>query len=221
MQIERVQKIKYLGVIIDYRLQFKEHGEYIISKISRGVNYLSRCAPYLSKWSRLAVFNTIVFPHFTFCSTILYLLNKGEIERLQKLQNRAMRVILSCSRYTSVRSMLQQLCWLPVKKYLSWSVLLFIYKVKSGQAPAYLVSKVTYVDQVHRYETRQQNDFFVVSRGTKSAENSIFNRGLKMFNALPRDVKDCGTVSVFKRRLRAHFLTGLYRDEGVHCADCT
>lgn len=213
-QIERVKTMKYLGVIVDCRLQFKEHWEYIVSKISRGVNYLSRCAPYLSKWSRLAVFNTIIFPHFTFCSTILYLLNQGEIDRLQKLQNRAMRIILSCSRYTPIRSMLQQLCWLPVKEYLSFSALIFIYKVKSGRSPAYLVSKLTYIDQVHGYGTRQQNDFFVVSRGTKSAENSVFNKGLKMYNALPREVKNCETLGEFKAKLKAQFLSSLYRDGG-------
>lgn len=204
--IQRVQKFKYLGVIVDDKLLFGEHCNYIVSKISFGVNYLSRCSYFLSFWSRLVVYNTIVLPHFNFCATIMYLFKQNEVARLQKLQNRAMRIILSCSRYTPINSMLRVMQWLPVVQFVRYSALVFIFKIKIGCAPEYLVSKIVYNKEVHNYNTRGRNDFFITPKSKKCTMNSIFHNGFNEFNNLPEEIKTCTSVLSFKKKLKIHLL---------------
>ncbi|KAJ8938790.1 hypothetical protein NQ318_010318 [Aromia moschata] len=57
-QIELVKKIKYLGLIIDNNLTFKEH--LII-------------ANSLSIMTCITVYKSIIQPHFDYCATILYM----------------------------------------------------------------------------------------------------------------------------------------------------
>ncbi|KAJ8951287.1 hypothetical protein NQ318_008190, partial [Aromia moschata] len=84
-QIELVKKIKYLGLIIDNNLTFKEH---------------LTIANSLSIMTCITVYKSIIQPHFDYCATILYMLDKNSISALQKLQNRGMRIILRCNKYT-------------------------------------------------------------------------------------------------------------------------
>ena len=205
--LDSVTKIKYLGVIIDNKMSFKEHCNLTISKISYGINHLGRCSHSLSKWSKLVVFNTLVLPHFTYCATILYMLQQNEINRLQKMQNRAMRIILTCDKYTAIKSMLRQLQWLPVQEFFRYNVLVFIFKMRIGDAPSYLRNKLTVNNQVHDHDTRQQQNFYIPRRSKKLAANSVFFRGLDDFNKLPNDIKNSSSLENFKRNLKLFLLS--------------
>lgn len=57
IDIELVEKIKYLGVIVDSKLNSSEHIEYLCKKISKKLGFLYRISSYLSKWTRLTVYN--------------------------------------------------------------------------------------------------------------------------------------------------------------------
>jgi hypothetical protein len=51
---------------------------------------------YFFKYKCLLIYKSIILPHFDFCASVLYLMDKTKIV-LQKLQNRGMRIILFCS----------------------------------------------------------------------------------------------------------------------------
>lgn len=85
---------------------------------------------------------TTVLPHFTCCATILYLFCKKDVKRLQKLQNRGMKLLLCCSRYTRTQKMLDNLGWITISEFIERHVLIFIYKVKNGLLSQSLKTKL-------------------------------------------------------------------------------
>ncbi|RWS09986.1 RNA-directed DNA polymerase from mobile element jockey-like protein, partial [Dinothrombium tinctorium] len=97
--VETVKSFKYLGVMFDEHLSFKYHVEYITKKIGQRVNFLQRIGKNLSKWTKLLIYNTIILPHFDYCSSITWHQNKCDIQQLQIYQNKAMRCILNCNKY--------------------------------------------------------------------------------------------------------------------------
>lgn len=106
--------MKYLGFIIDNRLRMK-HVDYISKKSAKKIGFLARISKNLDFMSRIRVYKTIVAPHFEYCS-MLYMCNESKFQRLQKLQNRAMRIIIGCNRRTRVKDMLNALCWMSIKQ---------------------------------------------------------------------------------------------------------
>jgi hypothetical protein len=79
------------------------------------------------------------------------------IKELQIIQNRCMRIILKCDRYTSVQYMLNILQLMDVKTRIIYNTLVTIYKIKNKLMPNYLLSKVTYNSNLHRYSLRNNN----------------------------------------------------------------
>lgn len=204
--IERVDKFKYLGVIIDRELKFKDHANSLIKTIAFKINYLRRCSRCLTMWSKHVIYNTLILPHFNYCSTILYLLNQNEIQRLQKMQNRAMRIILCCSRTERTQVMLERLRWLPIKKYLLLNALIFIFKIVKGLVPQYLQNSLSYGRDIHEYFTRSKDNIRLPKVSKSCSHNSIFVRGMREYNELPIDIKDSPNLMIFKRKLRHFFL---------------
>lgn len=205
-KIEQVEECKYLGVMIDNSLTFSKHATYITGKIAKKVNVISRLRNHLSRWSKLLVYKTIVLPHLNYCATVLYLLNNTEIGNIQRKQNRAMRAILKCDRFTSIKEMLKETQLLSVKQTLFFNSMVVVYQIKNGLLAKCLLDGLVYVGDVHGYGTRARGNFYVRTMNTSFGQNSLFHRGLIEFDQLPMDVKNCQTVKMFKSRCRKYCL---------------
>ena len=112
--VKRVKHTKTLGIIVDEQLQWKDQIESIITKVSKGIGMLRRMKKYTPKSVIENVYTAIVQPHFDYCSLVwnncsLYLQDK-----LQKMQNRASRVITGKSYHTRINDMLNILHWQPL-----------------------------------------------------------------------------------------------------------
>ena len=198
--IERVNEIKYLGVILDERLHFNAHLNYVVKKAGKKFGILCRIAPCLTLISKITIYKAIIAPHFEYCTTILFLLNHEQMYELQKIQNKCMRIILRCQRETPIQLMLDTLGWLSIKQRVYLKTMLFIRKISNGNVPGYLLDEVNRVGDTHNYNTRGRSDFRVPLYRRTSSTNSLFHKGFRIFNEMPREIKYCQIESQFKRK---------------------
>jgi hypothetical protein len=87
------KKTKFLGVIIDENLLFKNHILYVKGKISRSLGILYKCRKYFDSDTLLMLYNSFVYPHFTYCLAVWGNTCKSYLTPLISLQNRAIRLI--------------------------------------------------------------------------------------------------------------------------------
>ena len=67
--ITRVSETKFLGVIIDDKLNWKAHISYISGKISRAIGVIIK-ARNLGKEALLSLYYTLIFPCSTYCNQV-------------------------------------------------------------------------------------------------------------------------------------------------------
>ena len=107
--IERVSEMKYLGIMIDENLNFKEQIKNVVNKVSKKVYFLGRMKRKLDRDTKCMLYKTLIVPHIDYSSSILFLCNSCEIDQLQRIQNVALRHILLKDRYESINNMLSEL----------------------------------------------------------------------------------------------------------------
>ena len=93
MRLTRVKETKSLGVIIDENLNWGPHIKAITKKVSKGLGALRRIRNLVPKDTLNTVYQSIVQPHFEYCSPVWDTFGKVLRDSLQRLQNRAARVI--------------------------------------------------------------------------------------------------------------------------------
>ena len=206
-EIERVETMKYLGIIIDDRLRFKDHCDYMLKKIGKKTSFLNRIGSSISAYTRCTVYKTIIAPHFEYCATLLIDMGETQLSKLQKAQNRAMRVILQCNKYTKVEHMLQTLQFMSIRQRLHYNVCTFIFKVVNNMLPEQLKDQLELVGSKNERQTRQTGEIIIRFRRTRSAQKSMFYEGVKIYNALPAKIKRCEKLEMFKRMLKEHILS--------------
>lgn len=199
--IERVDQMKYLGVIIDEKLSFGEHMNHLEKKIAQKIGFMYRTCKHISQHHKILVYRSIIEPHFIYCPTILLLTNDTLINKLQIQQNKAMRLILKCSYRTSKSIMLPMLNWLSIKQLICYYTLKFIHYITQGMLPNYLSDRMRYNHEIHSYGTRSSRNLRLPKVRTEFAKKTLEYVGYKMYNELPTEIKDCENIVKFKEKL--------------------
>ena len=91
--IKRVQSSKSLGVFIDERLSWGANTDYISKRVSSAIRGLRQVRSLVPLTTALIIYNSLIQPIFDYCDVVWDDLPITSAQRLQKLQNRAARVI--------------------------------------------------------------------------------------------------------------------------------
>ena len=117
ISIENKQiKSKAPGPIVDQHLSRKPDTENICKKITSGISALRRVKPFIAERGTLiSIYNAIVRPYFDYqLCEVWDVFFKIQSKRLQKLQNRAARIISSMSNDVDHSVALHVLGWEPL-----------------------------------------------------------------------------------------------------------
>ena len=69
-RIDQTFKTKFLGVIIDSQLTWKEHINYICSKVAKGVGIIIRARKLLDKDTLMTLYYSFVYPYLQYCNHV-------------------------------------------------------------------------------------------------------------------------------------------------------
>ena len=92
--ISSLEEMKVLGVTIDDKLNFTEHISDVCTKAGRQLNILQRLKKVLDNKSLMAIYKSFIMSNFIFCPIVwLFTCNKS-LDRIENIQNRALRFVL-------------------------------------------------------------------------------------------------------------------------------
>ena len=139
--IEQVTSVKSLGIYIDENLTWHSHIDKLCTKIASGA--IKRVKPFVPQSTLLNIYNSLVQSHFDYCSLVWGNCGKTLSNKLQKLQNRAARVITSSNFDVDIDYLFHKLSWkdLRMKSQRQIQNALMVFKSLDGLVPEYLTSK--------------------------------------------------------------------------------
>lgn len=200
--IKCVTEIKYLGVVLDPQLNFSKHIDFLSKKLGKKIGFFYRVSQYLSVYAKKLVYNSIIFPHFNYCFSLLISCTQDNINRLQILQNKAMRIVLGCNRYTSTYDMLQTLKWLNIRQLIAKANIVTIYKIEHNYYPDYLSDFLVRRCSSVPYNIRSGCDFNISFVKSTLLQKSLLYDGLRLYNSLPDKLREINNLGLFQKRIK-------------------
>ena len=91
------------------------------------------------------------------CNSLLADLPTKQIQRLQRLQNAAARLITRSKRREHITLILAELHWLPVCQRIKYKILLLVFKCLHDLGPSYLACFVKRYEPVRPLRSASQN----------------------------------------------------------------
>ena len=198
-KIKRVKHSKTLGIIIDDQLLWKKQVETTVSKVSKGIGMLRRIKSCVPKRTLIKVYNAIILPHFDYCSLVWSNCSEYLLDKLQKRQNRAARIITGRPYDIPTKEIFRELNWQSLPDRWEKNKLMFMHKVKSNDLPASMNNLFQIANNTN-YDLRSNgNDFLLQKPKTNYMKKSITYNGAIAWNKLPNNVKAANmSTSQFK-----------------------
>ena len=91
--IDRKESVRYLGIIVDENLKWQSHINNISAIISRNLGVMARAKYYISSQHLVLLYNTLILPYLNYCASVWGTNYSTRIDKLVKLQKRALRII--------------------------------------------------------------------------------------------------------------------------------
>ena len=110
-QVSKVRATKSLGVIIADKLDWHSHIEKLTKKIASGIGALKRIRHLIPASTLHLIYQALVKPHFDYCDIVWGNCGKTLRDKLQKLQNRAARVLTFSNYDADTTELLEVLGW--------------------------------------------------------------------------------------------------------------
>ena len=97
LTLQQVETAKCLALTIDQFLTWRNHLQSVRQKVGCGIRILNSIRPFIGLEHLINVYRSIVEPYFTHCCIVWDSIGETLVDSLQKLQNRAARVITGAS----------------------------------------------------------------------------------------------------------------------------
>ena len=121
--IELTEKVRDLGVILHKNLTSTYHINETCRKATNAIRSIGRIRKYLTNKNLKLLVNALVISRLDYCNSILYGLPKRELDKLQRVQNTAARLITGTKQYDHIKPAFQKLHCLPVESRIIFKVI--------------------------------------------------------------------------------------------------
>ena len=205
-EIEEVEVKSYLGITVDNRLKWDEHIHIMCKKISSAIAAL-RQVRFLPREALLSIYRALIESRIRYCCTIWGNCNAKLKNRVQKLQNRAARIITNAKPDADNDELLNALNWLNVLQLIDYTAALQIWKAVNDKGPQYISDMFIPLKSIHSYNTRAAaNNFCPPVSNLTYGLRRFSQYGCKIWNSLPKDIQATKSLEFFKENLNKHFL---------------
>ena len=199
--IDRVTSSKTLGVKLDERLCWSVHTDYVCKKVSSAISGLRQIRDFIPQETAITVYNGLILPWFDYCDVVWDNLPSTSAERLQKLQNRAARVITRQNYDIRSHNIRKTLKWETLEERRFKHKATMMYKTQNNSAPTCLQNLFREKDN-SVYNLRNNNNQLVLGiPRTEYLKRAFVYNGARIWNQLPEYIKQAKSLSSFKREL--------------------
>ena len=205
-----------LGVKFDSSMSFASHINSITSKGYYYLNNFYRVADKLTFDLKVQLITTYILPLLDYCNVVLTAATQGNVNKLQKLLNSAVRFVFSLNgrKYrNSITPYLKRLHILPVNFRINYKLCLLVYKCIQGLAPKYLCELLS--QKVSYDRLRSSNDLLALHVGVPNrsyGEYAFSHAAAVQWNLLPQALRLTASLNEFKSGLKTHFFRKCYDD---------
>ena len=196
--IKRVQKVKYLGTMVDENLKWNEQYKKLKGKIKSALSSLQKLRNILPQSKIDQVYMALLESHLRYSDDLWGRLSNTKLYHLQRLQN-GERTLIESSRLKDGWT-----CnWLSVSNLIKFDRAIMIYKILNGTCPESLDGKLITRSQISKYQTRNQPDLDIPRLNLEFSKTSFFYTSAKTWNEIPLQIRLSSNVFTCKNRLKA------------------
>ena len=194
--VKFVNHARFLGVIIDDKLNFKQHICHVVGKISKHAGILYKIKNNLPLFVRLSYYNAFVLPFLSFNITHWGGTNETHLKPLIVIQKRIIRTIADAGFLEHTTPLFFKFKLLKLEDlYKYYAVIDTHIKILKGK-----------YQSAHNRNTRYSNLAVPKFHNLTRTKQSVTSMGPTFWNTLPDSLRYEDSIARFKKGLKTHYI---------------
>ena len=213
-----VKKAKNLGFWFDDQLSLDAQINAVSQICYLNQRNLSRIGTKLSHELKVQLVHGNILCFLDYCNSVYSKLTEKNLQKLQKIQNNAVRFIYGLygkRRKEPISPYLKKLHFLPVRFRIKYKLCLLVFKCINDLAPEYL-KELIFLREVKRRSSRLDNDFFLLKvppcPNFNKSQGAFSYVGPKTWNDLPYFIRSMSSANSLKTALKTHYFNIAFKD---------
>ena len=211
-KIEARKQVKLLGVIIDDKLEFSAHVSSIYKKASLKLHALARISNLMSKEKLRVLMKAFIESQFGYCPLIWMYHGRVLNNKINKLHERALRIVYKENDITFDELLVMDESFKVHQRNIQ-KLGLEMFKVKNKLSPEFIQSIFNLSNRKHCLRSESTFELSNI-RTVHYGRDTISYMGPKIWEKIPKDIKNSVSLIEFKRKIKH------WTPEGCECRIC-
>ena len=203
-----------LGYILSSDLSIDKHILHTCRSAYTALRQISSIRSYLTVSATKVLVCAFVLSRIDYCNSLLAGCPKHAIDKLQRIQNSAARLVLRAKKRDHITPLLYSLHWLPVKARIEYKLSVLCHNFFSDSCPVYLSALLSVYSPARNLRSSSDTRTLSIPRvRTKTFGERAFSFcGPKQWNSLPADIRSISNTDTFKKALKTYLFKLYYTD---------
>jgi len=209
-----VESVRNLGLYLDTTMSMRQHITQLSSNcfgILRQVRSIRRS---LTDHARTMLVTCFISARLDYCNAAFAGLPHRDLDRLQSVQNAAVRLISGARKYDHVTPLLFERHWLPVYQRVVFKLCVMTFKIVNITSPSYLQEYIRPLASSSstslRLRSADNGRLFVPRSRTVAGDRAFAVAGPRNWNSLPVSVRSAPSLATFRTHLKTYLFRTAY-----------
>ena len=205
-KVDRVQSVKYLGMTLDEKLNWKEHTEKLLTKLTKTNQAFKIVKNFVSKKQKAALYYAYFYSALQYGIEVYSQGPSNNLKKLQVKQNRALKTLHNKDFLTPTIELHKECNLLLVKDIAKLNTVKFVFKQRNGLAPD--AFRNYYIENmfIHQHSTRQAKNIHVTQHRNTYGQKSVKYRGAIWWNQIKSSIREAGTIQTFSKNTKKSYI---------------
>ena len=205
--LERVKCTKFLGVLIDECLTWKNHIDCICKTISRNIGVMNKLKHFVPDRILHTLYCTLVLPYLNYGILLWGNTCKSYLDKLIKLQKWAIRTISNSHYRSHTGPLFSKHNILTLNDMFNLELGVFMFKYSSNELPNVFNDFFMKRSDIHSYPTRHANDLNLTNNKKHFPDKAVRSSGPVLWNSLSKSLKSANSSKHFRQMYKNNLIS--------------
>ena len=156
-------------------------------------------------YENIGLYCSLFQPHISYCNELWGNTYASNVNCLCIIQRKVVRLICNADRLAHTNELFKELYILKFPEFVQYKTAILMFHLFHGTLPIHLQNRFSRYSTTR--STRRINTFVVVQARTNITAMCLSVYGVKLWNYLSNNLRDCNSVTIFKKNLKKYLIS--------------
>lgn len=203
--------VRSLGALFDAHFSMEAQVSSVIRSCNFHLHQLGKIRKNITASACHTAVQALIISRLDYCNVLLAGVPGYFVQKLQRIQNKAARLIVRAHKIVPTTPIMRDLHWLPMAQRIRFKVLMYAFQAVHNIAPNYVNALLEVRTPTRTLRSSTGPPKLKPPRTGKRLRESSFSRiAPSLWNALPAELRGLTSKNAFKRQLKTYLFKTHY-----------